>query len=127
MRANRRHAASHNNLSEGCEGIARFRLSRLACLAATLDSMPEGDGAVLGNSCLMWLSNMWIGRKRDNSRLPLVLAGGPGGSIQTGRTLNHLDAGDENRKLCSLYLSIMDRMGVELDEFGDAQARLQQL
>jgi hypothetical protein len=29
--------------------------------------MPEGDGTVLDNSCLMWLSNMWIGRKHDNS------------------------------------------------------------
>jgi len=38
--------------------------------------MPEGDGTVLDHSCLMFLSNMWIGRKHDNFRLPLVLAGG---------------------------------------------------
>ena len=43
-----------------------------------------------------------------------------GGTLQTGRTLNYLDAGDDNRKICSLYLSIMDRMGVKLDRFGDA-------
>ena len=33
-------------------------------------------------------------------------------------------SGDENRKLCSLYLSLMDRMGVKLDRFGDADTRL---
>jgi hypothetical protein len=33
-------------------------------------------------------------------------------------------SGDENRKLCSLYLSIMDRMGLKLDRFGDADQRL---
>ena len=33
-------------------------------------------------------------------------------------------SGDDNRKLCSLYLSLMDRMGVKLDRFGDADARL---
>jgi len=118
------HAASHNNLSEGYERIARFHLSQLAYLAARLDAMPEGNGTVLDNSCLMFLSNMWIGRKHDNTRLPLVLAGGLGGTLETGRTLNYLEAGDENRKMSSLYLSLMDRMGVKLDRFGDADTRL---
>ena len=76
------HAASHNNQSDGYERIARFHLSQLAYLATKLDSMPEGDGTVLDNSCLMFLSNMWIGRKHDNTRLPLVLAGGLGGTLQ---------------------------------------------
>ena len=59
--------------------------------------------------------------------VPLVLAGGLGGTLETGRTLDYVQAGDENRKLCSLYLSIMDRMGVKLDKFGDAETRLQRL
>jgi len=121
------HSASHNNNSDDYERIARFHLGQLAYLAARLDSMPEGNGTVLDNSCLMWLSNMWIGRKHDNTRLPLVLAGGLGGTLQTGRTLDYLQAGDENRKMCSLYLSIMDRMGVKLERFGDAETRLERL
>jgi hypothetical protein len=75
----------------------------------------------------MFLSNLWIGRKHDNFRLPLLLAGGLGGTLQTGRTLNYLDAGEEKRKMCSLYLSLMDRFGLKLDQFGDAQTRLEQL
>jgi hypothetical protein len=118
------HAASHNNNSDGYERIARFHLSQMAYLATRLDSMPEGNGTVLDNSCLMFLSNMWIGRKHDNTRLPLVLAGGLGGALETGRTLSYLDAGDENRKMSSLYLSLMDKMGVKLDRFGDADTRL---
>src|SRR6267142_1778335 len=121
------HGASHNNNSDGYERIARFHLSQLAYLATKLDSMPEGNGTVLDNSCLMFLSNLWIGRKHDNTRLPLVLAGGLGGALQTGRTLDYTQAGDDNRKMSSLYLSIMDRMGVKLDRFGDAEARLQDL
>ena len=72
------HAASHNNNSDGYERIARFHVSQFAYLASKLDSMKEGDGTVLDNSCLMFLSNLWIGRKHDNFRLPLVLAGGLG-------------------------------------------------
>jgi hypothetical protein len=121
------HAASHNNTSEGYERISRFHLSQLAYLATKLDGMREGNGTVLDNSCLIFLSNMWIGRKHDNTRLPLVLAGGLGGTLETGRTLDYLQAGDDNRKLCSLYLSIMDRMGVKLAGFGDAETRLQHL
>jgi hypothetical protein len=121
------HGASHDNLSDGYERISRFHLSQLAYLAAKLDSMPEGDGTVLDNSCLMFLSNLWIGRKHDNFRLPLVLAGGLGGTLATGRALSYLDAGEDNRKMCSLYLSLMDRFGIKLDQFGDAQTRLELL
>jgi hypothetical protein len=121
------HAASHNNNSDGYERIARFHLSQLAYLASKLDAMREGDGTVLDNSCLMFLSNMWIGRKHDNTRLPLVLAGGLRGTLETGRTLDYTKAADGDRKMCSLYLSIMDRMGVKLDRFGDADTRLENL
>jgi hypothetical protein len=121
------HGASHDNNNAAYERITHFHLSQLAYLAGKLDAMPEGNGTVLDNSCLMWLSNMWIGRKHDNSRLPLVLAGGLGGTLQTGRTLNYLDAGDDNRRMCALYLSIMDRMGLKLQNFGDSTARLANL
>ena len=121
------HSASHNNNSEGYERIAHFHVSQFAYLASKLDGMKEGDGTVLDNTCLMFLSNLWIGRKHDNTRLPLLLAGGLGGTLETGRTLNYLDAGEENRKMCSLYLSLMDRFGVKLEQFGDAQTRLERL
>jgi hypothetical protein len=121
------HAASHDNLSDSYERITRFHVSQLAYLASKLDAMPEGNGSVLDNSCLMFLSNLWSGRKHDNTRLPLVLAGGLGGTLETGRTLDYLAAGDENRRLCSLYLSILDRMGVKLERFGDAETRLERL
>jgi len=38
-----------------------------------------------------------------------------------------VDAGDENRKMSSLFLSLMDRMDVTLDQFGDASTRLDAL
>src|SRR5688572_24076948 len=118
------HGASHDDLSDGYERISRFHLSQLAYLAQRLDAMPEGEGTVLDHSCLLWLSNMWAGWKHDNMKVPVVTLGGLGGTLQTGRSLDYLYAGDDNRKLCSLYLSLMDRMGVELKEFGDSETRL---
>jgi hypothetical protein len=121
------HSASHDDLSDGYERISRFHLSQFAHLAQKLDAMPEGDGTVLDHSCLIFLSNMWAGWKHNNMKLPVVLAGGLGGTLQTGRALDYLYDGDDNRKLCSLYLSLMDRMGVKLDHFGDAETRLARL
>jgi hypothetical protein len=121
------HGASHDDLSDGYERISRFHLGQLAYLAQKLDAMPEGEGTVLDNCCLMWLSNMWSGWKHDNMKVPVILAGGMGGALETGRSLDYLYAGDDNRKLCSLYLSLMDRFGVKLDEFGDADTRLAQI
>jgi hypothetical protein len=72
----------------------------------------------------MFLSNMWAGGKHDNTKLPVLLVGGLGGTLKTGRVLAYRDRGDDNRKLCSLYLSLMDRMGVSLPRFGDAETRL---
>jgi len=82
---------------------------------------------VLDNSCLLFLSNMWAGWKHDSMKLPVITAGGLGGTLETGRSLDYLYDGDDNRKLCSLYLSIMDRVGVRLDHFGDAETRLARL
>jgi hypothetical protein len=118
------HIASHNDNSDGYERITRHYVTQLAYLAGRLDSMKEGTGTVLDNTCVLWLSNMYSGSAHDNSHLPVLTLGGLGGAIETGRVLNYRDKGDENRKLCSLYLSLMDRMGVKLDRFGDAETRL---
>ena len=48
------HGASHNDTSEGYERIARFHLSQFAYLAQRLDEMPEGEGTVLDNCCLLY-------------------------------------------------------------------------
>jgi hypothetical protein len=118
------HGASHYDTSEDYEKIARFHVGQLSYLAQKLQAMPEGEGNVLDHSCIMFISNMWSGTKHDNKKVPVLTVGGLDGALATGRSLDYLDAGDENRKLCSLYLGLMDRMGIRLKRFGDAETRL---
>jgi len=118
------HPASHDDRSDAYERVSRYYCSQLAYLAGRLEAMPEGEGTVLDHSCLMFISNMWSGSRHDSSKVPLVLAGGLGGTLETGRVLDYTNDGDDKRKLCGLYLSLMDRMGVRLDRFGDAEERL---
>jgi hypothetical protein len=54
-----------------------------------------------------------------------LLAGGGGGTIRGGRLLDY--SGAEDRRLCRLHLGLMDRMGVRMDRFGDADSALPDL
>ncbi len=121
------HLSSHNDLSDEWERVSRFYCSQFAYLASRLDSMQEGAGTVLDNTLVLFVNNMWSGSKHDSTKVPLLTAGSLGGQLKTGRVLDYSDRDDEDRKLCSLYMSIMQRMGLGVDRFGDAEACLADL
>ena len=116
------HNLSHANTGEEYQKIVKFHVEQYAYLISKLDKMQEGDGTVLDNSCIMFVSEHWDAH--NGTKVPVALAGGLGGTLKTGRSLDYLNSGNDKRKLCGLYLSIMDRMGLELKEFGDAKERL---
>jgi hypothetical protein len=116
------HSYSHSNTQPAFQSIVKWEVDQYAYLVDRLAKMQEGDGTVLDNSCLMFVSEHW--NAHNSNQVPLLLAGGLGGTLETGRSLDYLQSGDDRRKLCSLYLSLMDRMGLELKEFGDARERL---
>jgi hypothetical protein len=118
------HPTSHEDGSDAYERVTRYYVGQLAYLAKRLADMKEGDATVLDNSCLMFISNMWSGSRHDSGKVPLLLVGGLGGALETGRVLDYAGRGEENRKLCALYLSLMTRMGVKAGPFGDAESQL---
>lgn len=121
---NAHHSASHRDWNDDYEKVTRYYVSQFAYLASRLNEMAEGDATVLDNSCLLFVNNMMSGSKHDSTRVPLLMAGGLGGEIETGRVLDYGDQPDEQRKLCALYLSIVQRMGVSASSFGDATTPL---
>jgi hypothetical protein len=92
-----------------------------------MKEISEGESTLLDNSILMCTSSLFDGDAHSANQLPILLTGKGGGTLKTGRNLDYMDKGDENRKACSLHLSLMDRMGVQLDRFGDATTRLEGL
>ena len=107
--------------------MTHYYVSQLAYLADRLAAMPEGESTVLDNSCLMFISSMWSGSRHDSSKVPLLTVGGLGGAFATGRVLDYTGRAEADRKLCSLYLSLLNRMGVKAARFGDAAAPLEGL
>lgn len=105
----------------------QYHVQQFTYLVERLKAIDEGGVSLLDNSLLVFASSLFDGDAHSASQLPIVLAGKAGGALQTGRILDYLDKGDDNRRACSLYLSLMDMMGVPLDRFGDADKRLAEL
>lgn len=116
------HSYSHSNTGKEYQAIVKCHVEQYAYLISKLAKMQEGERTVLDNSCIMFVSEHW--NAHNGQQVPLILAGGLGGTLATGRSLDYLKAGNDKRKLCSLYLSLMDRMGIKQSEFGDAKDRL---
>jgi hypothetical protein len=116
------HSYSHDNEGKAYQSIVKCHVEQYAYLIEKLSKLREGEGTVLDNSCIMFVSEHW--NAHNGNQVPLVLAGGLGGTLKTGRSLDYLKAGNDKRKLCSLYLALMDRMGLELPTFGDSKDRL---
>ncbi len=105
----------------------QFHVAQFAYLVDRLKSLDEGGRSLLDSSLLMFCSNLFDGDKHQATEMPILLAGRAGGSLQTGRVLEYHDQAEENRRACSLYLSILQRFGVTAAQFGDANQPLRQL
>ena len=114
------HELSHRDNADFLR-VNQFFVEQVAYVARKLDGIQEGERTALDNSMLMYCSSMLNG-KHDATKLPVVLLGGGGGQIRGGRILDYLEK--PNRKMCSLYLSMLDKCGVRLKEFGDSNERL---
>jgi hypothetical protein len=117
------HLLSHTD-GEDWLRVNRFFTEQVAYICKKLDAVQEGDRTLLDNSMILFLSSMMTGN-HNNDQLPVVLVGRGGGRIKGGRVLDYL--GKPNRKMCSLYLSLMDKAGVRLDAFGDSKERLAEI
>jgi hypothetical protein len=117
------HELSHRNNADWLK-VNQFFLEQFAYIARKLDAIQEGERTALDNSMLMYCSSMMTG-SHDATQLPVVLLGGADGQLQGGRILDY--SGKPNRKMCSLYLSMLDKYGIRLKRFGDSTQRLQEV
>ena len=122
----------HHELSHSDRGkqspdwlkVNHFFMEQYAYIARKLDAIQEGERTALDNSMLMMCSSMMSGI-HDATKLPVVVLGRGGGQLETGRVLSY--HGKPNRKMCSLYLSLMEKCGVRLKAFGDSTAKLDEV
>ncbi len=117
------HLLSHSDTADWLK-VNQFFVEQVAYLARKLDAIQEGPRTALDNSMLLFCSSMMSG-SHDATQLPVIMVGGAGGKLQGGRVLDYRE--QPERQMCRLYLSIMNKMGVELDQFGDATRPLEEV
>ncbi len=117
------HLLSHTDGADWLK-VNQFFTQQLAYIASKMDAVQEGERTLLDNSMILMCSSMMT-CNHNNDQLPVVMLGRGGGQIKTGRILDYL--GKPNRKMCSLYLSLMEKAGVRFKEFGDSKEQLAEI
>src|SRR6202040_4126874 len=97
-----------------------LHVQQLAYLLEKLKSIPEGDGTLLDHCMILYGSGISDGNAHNHEDLPILLAGKGNGTLKTGRHVRY----PKETPLTNLYLSLLDRMGVSMDSFGDSTGRL---
>jgi hypothetical protein len=114
----------HQNRPEWIEKVADIDLwyvRQFARFLETLRATEDVDGkSLLHNAMIVYGSGNADGNRHSHDNLPVILAGGGGGTLTPGRYVKH-----GSLPLTNLYLSMADRLGLrDLDRFGDSAGRL---
>jgi hypothetical protein len=121
------HYLSHFVRHKGVEHIQRFNVitrwhvAQFAYLIERLGKIADRDGTtVLDNSVLLFGSGLKHGDYHSASDLPIVLAGGGGGTLRTGRWVRFA----EPRPYANLLLSLLNGFGIAATRFGSSDGPL---
>jgi hypothetical protein len=93
--------------------VIEYHHEQVAYFLDRLKSIPEGEGTLLDNCMILYGSPFADGDAHQSTMLPILIAGQAGGKIRSGRMLEYPDKPAEG-----VYLSMMDVMGVAVDEIG---------
>ncbi|WP_372719476.1 DUF1552 domain-containing protein [Novipirellula sp.] len=121
------HQLSHHRNQEDqvaqLKKIDRYLVEQFAYFLERLESIKEGEGTLLDQSMVLYGSGISDGNRHRHEDLPIVLAGGAGGQIRTGR---YIETKSE-RPMANLFLSMLDKMGTPAESIGDSSGRLEEL
>jgi hypothetical protein len=110
----------HRNRQEWIDKVAdidQWYVRQFAAFLGKLDKLKDTDGhSLLHNSMIVYGSGNADGNRHTHDNLPLLLAGGGGGTLAPGRYIQH-----GSKPATNLFLSMASRMGLDdLRRFGDS-------
>ena len=119
------HQLSHHQNNE--ESVAKLQkidtylAEHFAYFLAKMDSVVEANGrTLLDNSIVLYGSGLSDGNRHRHEDLPIILAGGGGGAIETGRRIIM----PSETPMANLFLSMLDVVGTPVESIGDSSGRL---
>ena len=118
------HPLSHHaNSPQKLERLAKvqaFNTQMFARFIKQLSDLPDGDGGtMLDTSIVLFGSNMSNSNLHDHYPLPTAVLGHGGGRIKGGQHVKYSD----RTPIANLHQTLLDRVGVPLDKFGDSTGK----
>jgi hypothetical protein len=111
------HHQNEKDKVEQYSKINRWHVEQFAYLCERMRGIREGEGTLLDNSMVLIGSGLSDGNAHSPENLPVVMGGRGGGGIRTGR---HIRC-EKNTPLCNMYVSVLERLGIPVDHFGDSK------
>jgi hypothetical protein len=115
------HGQSTEKLAQ-LEAADHWQMDLLATLLAKLAERREGDGRLLDRTIVLYGSNLGDANTHDNTNLPILVAGG---GFRHGSHLAFPH--DDNQPLSNLFVTVLERLGIEADAFGSSTGPLTDL
>lgn len=100
--------------------INEVHVKMFAYLLERMKATPDGDGTLLDHSMILYGSSISDGNLHTHHDLPIVVAGGGAGQVKGNRHLKF----PKDTPLNNLLMSMLDKAGVPVENFGDSTGRL---
>jgi hypothetical protein len=117
------HHRNQADLMEKVSQINEYHVKQFALWIAKMKSIKEGDRSLLDNCMIVYGAGLSDGNRHLHEDLPTMIVGRGGNYVKTGRRVVYR----KETPMCNLFLTMMDRMGVHMEHFGDATGRLEGL
>ena len=113
------HHANNPNKLATLARVQAWNTGEFARFVAKLKETPDGESNMLDNSILVYGSNMSDSNAHNHFPLPMAIVGGGAGRIKGNRHLRYPD----KTPIANMHLTILDRIGVPMETFGDSNMK----
>lgn len=103
--------------------INRYHMELFSGFVAKLANTPEGDGTLLDHTMILYGGGLADGNRHQHDELPVMMVGGANGTVRGGRHVKVKDGTPLN----NLYVSMLGRMGVNMEQLGDSTGVVKEL
>jgi len=114
------HHQNKPDLMEKVSQINEYHTKQLAGFLEKMRATRDGENSLLDNSMIIYGAGLSDGNRHLHEDLPTLLIGRGGGFLKPGRRIVYR----KETPMCNLHLTLMDRMGVPVENFGDASGAL---
>ncbi|HRK23239.1 MAG TPA: DUF1552 domain-containing protein, partial [Fimbriimonadaceae bacterium] len=115
------HHANTADKLEKKRQIDRWQIEQVAYILERMDAIKEPEGTLLDNSMILFGAGISDGNRHNHDDLPILMAGNAGGAFPTGRHIKF----SREVPMTNLFLTMLDRVGVNVDNLGDSSGKLQ--